>query len=97
MVWGDISARGKTDLVPLNTTLNANRYITEVLTPQVHVLSYADAVGGEYVLIDTPQRARVVTKYLANEGVVRVKWPANSPDLKPMENLWDKLKQAVFR
>ena len=81
MVWGDISARGKTDLVPLNTTLNANRYITEVPKPQchAHVMSFADAVGEEYVLMGTPHRARVITKYLAKEGVVRVEWPAITP------------------
>ena len=37
----------------------------------------------------TPHRARVVTGFLQQHQVTQVDWPAHSPDLAPIENLWD--------
>ena len=38
MVWAEISATAKTDLVSIEGNFNGQRYIREVLTP--HVLSF---------------------------------------------------------
>ena len=36
MVWAEIRVTGKTQLVRINDNLNAQWYITEILTPHVH-------------------------------------------------------------
>ncbi|GFU28603.1 transposable element Tc3 transposase [Trichonephila clavipes] len=44
-----------------------------------------------------PHRANLVDEFLESEDIKRIPWPANSPDLNPIENLWDYLGRAIAR
>ena len=97
MVWAGISAQGKTDLHVIdNGTLTALMYVNETL--DVYVRPYAGAVGENLILMDDnarAHRARITDQYLEQATIVRMEWPARSPDLNPIEHAWDMLQTAV--
>jgi transposase len=42
-----------------------------------------------------PHRSRAVTTYLQSEAVTSVPWPAMSPNLNPIEYIWDMLGRRI--
>ena len=41
--------------------------------------------------------ANIVTSWFAYKGIRVMSWPGNSPDLNPIENSWNIMKNKVFK
>ena len=97
MIWGRISLTGRTDMVAIrNGALTALGYRDEILHPVVRL--FAGAIGPNFILMDDnarPHRAHVVQEYLQRETIERMGWPAVSPDLNPIEHVWDQLQHRL--
>ena len=40
-------------------------------------------------------RSKSTKKWLTERNIEILPWPANSPDLKPIENVWNDIKKAI--
>ncbi|GFY19738.1 transposable element Tcb2 transposase [Trichonephila clavipes] len=97
VVYSGISIDGCTNLYIIRDgPLTARRYRDEILRPIV--VPYAAEMRDDFILMGDncrPHRANLVEDFLFEEGIVRMEWPVCSPDMNPIENVWDALGRQV--
>jgi hypothetical protein len=80
MVWGGIGLGARIELVIVDMgTLNADRYITNIL--QDHVVPLAPNIDDNFILMQDnarPHIARCVTNFLTETEITKMDWPARS-------------------
>ncbi len=87
---GGISAYGMGSLHVLEGTMNAERYI-KVL--EQHMLTSRRCLFQQDNA--KPHTAAIATAWLRSRRVRVLNWPACSPDLSPIENIWHIIKQKI--
>ncbi len=96
MVWAGVCYGQRTQVHFIDGILNAQRYRDEILRPIV-----VPFIHDHHLMLQhdnaRPHVARICTQFLEAENIPVLAWPAYSPDMSPIEHVWDALDFAYTK
>lgn len=97
MVWGcftGANGRGGLYFLPKGQMMNGDTYKTVL---EEHLLRYMTAFRATHFLHDGApcHKTKKITTLLENCEFEVIDWPGNSPDLNPIENCWNLMKDRL--
>ena len=98
MIWGGITSHHRTILVAVDGNLTRERYRAEIIEPMVipFLRQHGPGVTCTFQHDNArPHTARVVRQVLNENDIDVLPWPANSPDLNPIEHFWDEMERRL--
>ncbi len=96
MVWAGVCNGQRTQVHFIDGILNAQRYCDEILRPIV-----VPFIHDHHLMLQhdnaQPHVARICTQFLEAENIPVLAWPAYSPDMSPIEHVWDALDRRIWQ
>ncbi|UYV72159.1 hypothetical protein LAZ67_9002009, partial [Cordylochernes scorpioides] len=87
MVWGAIAYDSRSPLLRIQGTMTAQRYVDDVLRPVT--LPYLQGIPNALYQQDNARPHTACISQQALQDVQMLPWPPYSPDLSPIEHVWD--------
>ncbi|GFX43424.1 transposable element Tc1 transposase [Trichonephila clavipes] len=89
MVWSAILYHGRSNLLRIEGNLNSNKYVHEVVHPEV--VPFLEGIPGAVFQQDNerPHVAKTVLDFCSDQHMQLLLWPAYSPDMSSIEHVCD--------
>ena len=96
--WGSFSGRGLGYLYIFSDNLDATLMLTILRTHLLESVKRSNIDDGQWWLLmdnDPKHKSNKVNAWLHNNGISCIDFPPYSPDLNPIENLWNDVARRV--
>nr|CAH7749177.1 unnamed protein product [Callosobruchus chinensis] len=95
--WRNVLFSDESRFGLVNGTMTCAYYMQNIINAIFQPLR--NEIGDQFIFMDDnarPHRTRAVQQALENKNIARLEWPALSPDMNPIEHVWDYVSRAIF-
>ena len=95
--WGCFSRKGVGPIVLLSESATGNSHVTILRKYVVPAMRRTFSNNDGWFQEDNarPHKSKVAMSFQAENNLRMLTWPAQSPDLNPIENLWAEVKKSI--
>ncbi|MBW0591713.1 hypothetical protein O181_131428 [Austropuccinia psidii MF-1] len=106
MIWGGFCAAHCSKIVFLDGRMNSQEMVQQVyfpaLRPFIKKMEQAPWIQGQHCLLLMEDNAPIHKAAFSNQwreqnGILKMDWPAHSPDLNPIKNIWKSMKSQISK